>query len=685
MVHTEDFNKYKTGDTQGTLPYSRWFPATIVLDSDTAESATGGGFFGFDNTNVNGPEDLIVLEQDDSLFPYYIENPDSLNNEFENTVLWLKGDTWGPNVNDFLTVAYGDNDQNTDNQSESNTFSDLYDYELYAMYTLNDLQDRSGRQNNLTADGVFQVQTLDYGSAAAFDGTATDYLTVSNFDPYNDPDSFDNAVVATASFYPNAGPSGQVEYAKVFSIGEEGTSGRYWVELSDAGEITAGIREKSSGAYQTVNSGVVIDSFTWHTATLRVVNGNIELYVDGSLEASDAGGYPMPPSDMLSIGNDVKGPAATPIDADIANISVATNTVDDYVIEAMHEQTPATTDSDSFVYQNAAVRNPVAYVRGVADELGVNDTALDAANYVRSVSDQTGLTDAASTAANYVEVVSDTLGVADTVTKVKDFVRNVADTTGLTDAASRTVGFSRTTTDSTGLNDAVSRTAGFARTVSDAAGLNGAVVTVKDLVRSVSDSAGLTGTVNSAVNYAEIVSEQLGVRGSVSTVKDLARTVSDTAGLAGNVAVNKITAILVNVSDGIGLSGQVSRTAEFKRQVTDTVGVSTQAVKGLAIKLTDSAGLQSSVKKSAMYAAKLGETLGIQSVARTRADYKRLVTGEITLTDVATSWANSLLNRVGLRSGDDTDRAVRETDETDNSVTEVDDTDARAVEDDSNL
>lgn len=114
----------------------------------------------------------------------------------------------------------------------------------------------------------------------------------------------------------------------------------------------------------------------------------------------------------------------------------------------------ATTGYISWVVKNLDLNEAVAYIRSLADSLGVIDSAGRVTTFLRPATETLGLTDSAARVAAFVRDLADQCGITDSASRIIAFVRSFADSEGATDSAARIVAFVRSLADAEGLSDA---------------------------------------------------------------------------------------------------------------------------------------------------------------------------------------------------------------------------------------
>jgi hypothetical protein len=190
---------------------------------------------------------------------------------------------------------------------------------------------------------------------------------------------------------------------------------------------------------------------------------------------------------------------------------------------------------------------------GLAENLGLTDTAAAVVDHTRSPADPLGLTDTVNVEAGGAATrqVDDTLGLTDA--RALDRTATVTDTLGLTDTTARIVDTARQPSDTLGLSDTVDVQAAGATT------------------RQVADNLGLVDTAAVAASHARAVTDTLGLTDAVQPVGGFARAVTDTLGLTDSVAVETGEAATRAASDTLGLTD--ARLVEVGPARADNLGL----------------------------------------------------------------------------------------------------------------
>ena len=134
-----------------------------------SESKTGTGDVVIDFTNISGPEDIAVYDENGNLLDYEIE---SLDTAAETGVIWAY-DSWVRDDTVQAQVAYGNNSSNTDRQNVTGTWDNTDQNAVLVQHLQDDpltATDSTANNNDGTVTGALST-TGQFDGAANFDGS----------------------------------------------------------------------------------------------------------------------------------------------------------------------------------------------------------------------------------------------------------------------------------------------------------------------------------------------------------------------------------------------------------------------------------------------------------------------------------------------------------------------------------
>jgi len=231
-------------------------------DTGSLDSKTGTGDIIVDFTNIAGPEDIAVYDENGNLLDYEVE---SLDTSAETGVIWAY-DSWVRDDTVQAQVAYGDNSSNTDRQDVTGTWDNTGQNAELVQHLQDDpltATDSTNNSNDGTVEGAVSTSG-QFDGAASFDGTddRIDLSTIGNIDE----------------------PLTIVSHAKMDSVGIEqaifahdGTRIYLYHERNGNG-FDFGVFDGSN--FQFVDSG---DSTTGEYKTFvgTLSSGTLEFFIDG--------------------------------------------------------------------------------------------------------------------------------------------------------------------------------------------------------------------------------------------------------------------------------------------------------------------------------------------------------------------------------------------------------------------
>jgi len=276
------------------------YPAQDVLSEfsaikiDTKEPITGTGNIGVDFTNIAGPEDIAVYDQNGNLLDYEIE---SLDTAAETGVIWAY-DSWVRDDTVQAQVAYGNNSSNTDRQATTETvwgnvsnILSAYDFSQTTEPLL-DLTNSNNDENTSFGNVTDRNASGPFNGAYTFDGvddeiemsglnnigTPHTLIIYLNYDSVTAGD-FDTIIGNAAA--PTGGANGGVALGK-----ESGNRDGNVLRAFYGGE--AGL---PAGTDDVILSNTTpAAGETYMLAVTRNASDNINIYVDGVNEGSATAG-----------------------------------------------------------------------------------------------------------------------------------------------------------------------------------------------------------------------------------------------------------------------------------------------------------------------------------------------------------------------------------------------------------
>jgi len=137
-------------------------------DTGSLDSKTGTGDIIVDFTNIAGPEDIAVYDENGNLLDYEVE---SLDTSAETGVIWAY-DFWVRDDSVQAQIAYGDNSANTDRQNVTATWDNTGQNAVTVQHLQDNplsATDSTANNNDGTVTGAVST-TGEFDGAASFDG-----------------------------------------------------------------------------------------------------------------------------------------------------------------------------------------------------------------------------------------------------------------------------------------------------------------------------------------------------------------------------------------------------------------------------------------------------------------------------------------------------------------------------------
>jgi len=131
-------------------------------------SKTGNGDIVIDFSNISGPEDIAVYDQNGNLLDYEVESLDTTNG---TGVLWAYND-WVRDGTTQAQLAYGNNSANTDRQNATGTWNNTGQNAVMVQHLQDDpltATDATSNNNDGSVNGA-TATSGQYDGAASFDG-----------------------------------------------------------------------------------------------------------------------------------------------------------------------------------------------------------------------------------------------------------------------------------------------------------------------------------------------------------------------------------------------------------------------------------------------------------------------------------------------------------------------------------
>ncbi|MDY6788784.1 MAG: hypothetical protein SVV03_02365, partial [Candidatus Nanohaloarchaea archaeon] len=292
-----DYDKYKDGDVtskSGSPTINRTL--TIELDPSVAESTTGTGAWGYDESICADAQDIGVYEPDGSggwqLAPYQIENPEDIGTT--NSVYIHVYSSYVRDGSEQIRVAYGNNSANTDRQTTTVFSNETDNHQTFFHNEASDpVVDYSG--NNYDGDGVGITREVagQIGEGHSADGT-DDWIQATNYGGINP----DNYTAWTFNYFIKT-----TESSNNWQIGrrESGNSTNRIDVRSNHDTVNVTSSSGSIGLTITDDTGNFSDRYSetydntgvfdgnWHMITV-VLNwsGDLKLYIDGTEQSPSA-------------------------------------------------------------------------------------------------------------------------------------------------------------------------------------------------------------------------------------------------------------------------------------------------------------------------------------------------------------------------------------------------------------
>jgi len=267
--------------------------AELYLENDTTSSgSTVNAFFDEQNfstynekdgitgdivvdfSNIAGPEDIAVYDQNDNLLDYEIEE---LDTTAETATLWCYN-SWTRDDTVQAQIVYGDNSANTDNQNAAGTWANNNGFGIYHLN--GDATDSSGNSYDGTLTGTTTVSG-QFSNALDFDGV-DDQVNIGDVADF-DFGSTTDYTFATWIKTTQSGTTGRI-------LNKQSTSDfdGYQFKLNSDGTINFQQIGGAKATNQSITSSSSVNDDNWHyiVVTTNRSAGSATMWIDGSQEAS---------------------------------------------------------------------------------------------------------------------------------------------------------------------------------------------------------------------------------------------------------------------------------------------------------------------------------------------------------------------------------------------------------------
>lgn len=295
--------------------------SSVYIDEVGNGNTIGTGDVVIDFSNISGPEDIAIYDQNGNLLDYEIE---SLDTAAETGVLWAYN-SWVRDGTTQAQIVYGNNSANTDRQNVTGTWNNT-GQNARAVYHLNESSGRTldSTSNNLdstTTNGTTYNISGPFNGSRSFDGiddninfnpggTASSTFTVISWVKADDVNSsFAVHTLEKHSDGNNFGPHMKIE------------GGSFQLNSQDIAQIIGG-SPSSDIYYQQVG---------------RSDGSSIELLVDNSSIGSESGSI-RSTGDEFYLGSDFSGDGNFP--GNISEVRFYTEKKSDSWLQADYDASP---------------------------------------------------------------------------------------------------------------------------------------------------------------------------------------------------------------------------------------------------------------------------------------------------------------------------------------------------------
>jgi len=330
-----DYNKRKELSVDlvsGSPTVSKAQPLVVSGGDD---SITGNGDIVIDFSNVAGPEDIAVYDQNNKLLNYEIESFDATN---ETAVLWAYND-WVRDGSTQAQVAYGSNSANEDRSQSgtgTNAWSDSDQGTLFAYHMNGNFNDSSpnGRDGSFT--GTTDAD-LGVDGARDFDGD-DDKANASYSSSYPASDSGTVVCHVEADQSIDSNPNNVL-----FENGERGNFDIRVGDVDNQGGYEFFVSD-SDGNQSRVSSNITTQGQEFIlVATHDGSTDTLEFYADGALQnSSSSNGFALDevPTSLSVAFSEADGKNPRHLDCTITELKAFDNYKDSVWAEAEFDATP---------------------------------------------------------------------------------------------------------------------------------------------------------------------------------------------------------------------------------------------------------------------------------------------------------------------------------------------------------
>ncbi|AFH22812.1 hypothetical protein OSG_eHP35_00140 [environmental Halophage eHP-35] len=299
VINGTEYNGFSIGDSEidtidlrvdssGSGSTVNSFFDDLTYDAeDVTDATTGNGDIVIDFTNISGPEDIAVYDQNGNLLDYEIEDIDTTA---ETGVLWCYN-SWVRDGTTQAQVVYGNNTENVDRQNVTGTWSNTGQNTLFVQH-INEsagagtVLEGTGNDRDFNVEGATLGENGQFGNAAIFDGT-DDILDLDNEDL-----SQQGFTVVLWSNLDTVPGTDFVLTSSGFSFGND-TGFQFRYETSEDYNLIWGDTEVGSAGQGGVAQNITGE---WIQSGFTVDNSpSTEIYIEGQSRASGS---------LTSAGND---------------------------------------------------------------------------------------------------------------------------------------------------------------------------------------------------------------------------------------------------------------------------------------------------------------------------------------------------------------------------------------------
>jgi hypothetical protein len=289
-----NFNKVKElliPSVTGTPTINKTQPIYLTSGDD---STTGTGIIVLDWSNISGPSDISIYDQNDNLLAYEIEELDTTN---KNGLIWVYN-SWVRDGTVQAKIAYGNGpiDQSMD-YGGSNPW--LNSQNATGVYHLNGGASDSINNNDGNLVGATDADG-HFSGAQNFDGT-DDYIGLGDVSELEVPSS---GATIVGWYKPETGAQSSYNSLFMKSNGSTGGGIEYELRTNNDTPLTLVVYLGTTNGGGTTSTSTGMNNGTYYMTIFRYYDtGEAEVGIDGSIESTlNSSGDPLRNNEPVNIG-----------------------------------------------------------------------------------------------------------------------------------------------------------------------------------------------------------------------------------------------------------------------------------------------------------------------------------------------------------------------------------------------